>query len=62
MRKRGKSELEDMKLEVAREFGIDIERSGGEKLSSAESGRVGGQMVHGMIEDYRRQHSQFPMQ
>ena len=31
-------------------------------LSSTDTGRVGGQMVRKMIEDYQRQHSQFPMQ
>ena len=30
-------------------------------LSSAENGRVGGQMVRKMIEDYQRQHGQSPM-
>ena len=30
----------------------------GDVLSSVENGRVGGQMVRKMVEDYQRQHSQ----
>ena len=51
-----------MKFEVAREYGIDLKRGYNGDLSSTDTGRVGGQMVRKMIEDYQRQHSQFPMQ
>lgn len=51
-----------MKFEVAREYGVNLKRGYNGDLSSAESGRVGGQMVRKMIEDYQRQHSQSPMQ
>ena len=51
-----------MKLEVAREFGVNMTQGYNGNLSSAENGRVGGQMVRKMIEDYQRQHGQSPMQ
>lgn len=62
MNKQSKSQLENMKFEVAREYGVNLKRGYNGDLSSAESGRVGGQMVRKMIEDYQRQHSQSPMQ
>ena len=62
MSKQSKPELENMKLEVAREFGVNMTKGYNGNLSSAENGRVGGQMVRKMIEDYQRQHSQSPMQ
>ncbi len=62
MSKQGKPELENMKFEVAREYGINLKRGYNGDLSSTDTGRVGGQMVRKMIEDYQRQHSQFPMQ
>ena len=62
MSKQSKPELENMKLEVAREYGINMTKGYNGNLSSAENGRVGGQMVRKMIEDYQRQHSQSPMQ
>ena len=61
MSKQSKPELENMKLEVAREFGINMTKGYNGNLSSAENGRVGGQMVRKMIEDYQRQHGQSPM-
>lgn len=62
MSKQSKPELENMKLEVAREFGVNMTKGYNGNLSSAENGRVGGQMVRKMIEDYQRQHGQSPMQ
>ena len=62
MSKQTKPELENMKFEVAREMGVNMTRGYNGNLSSAQNGRVGGQMVRKMIEDYQRQHSQFPMQ
>ena len=62
MSKRSKPELENMKMEVAREYGVNLTKGYNGNLSSAENGRIGGQMVRKMIEDYQRQHSQTPMQ
>ena len=56
MSKQTKPELENMKFEVAREMGVNMTRGYNGKLSSAQNGRVGGQMVRKMIEDYQRQH------
>ena len=62
MSKQSKPELENMKFEVAREMGVNLTRGYNGNLSSVENGRVGGQMVRKMVEDYQRQRSQFPMQ
>jgi hypothetical protein len=51
-----------MKMEVAREFGMDMGPGYHGGMSAKDNGRVGGQMVKKMIEDYQRQHSQTPMQ
>ena len=56
MSKQTKPELENMKFEVAREMGVNMTRGYNGNLSSAQNGRVGGQMVRKMIEDYQRQH------
>lgn len=56
MSKKSKPELENMKFEVAREYGVDMSRGYNGNLSSVDNGRVGGQMVRKMIEDYQRQH------
>ena len=58
MSKQSKPELENMKFEVAREMGVNLTRGYNGNLSSVENGRVGGQMVRKMVEDYQRQHSQ----
>ena len=58
MSKQSKPELENMKVEVAREMGVNLTRGYNGNLSSVENGRVGGQMVRKMVEDYQRQHSQ----
>ena len=57
-----KSAMDNMKFEVARELGVNLTKGYNGNLSSVENGRVGGQMVRKMIEDYQRQHSQTPMQ
>ena len=41
---------------LAREMGVNMTRGYNGNLSSAQNGRVGGQMVRKMIEDYQRQH------
>lgn len=56
MSKKSKPELENMKFEVAREYGINMTKGYNGNLSSTDNGRVGGQMVRKMIEDYQRQH------
>ena len=61
MSKQSKPELENMKFEVAREMNIGLTKGYNGNLSAAENGRVGGEMVRKMIEDYQRQHSQSPM-
>ena len=53
-----KQALDSMKFEVAREMGVNLTRGYNGNLSSVENGRVGGQMVRKMVEDYQRQHSQ----
>ncbi len=62
MSKQSKPELQNMKYEVAREFGINLNQGYNGNVSAKDNGRVGGQMVKKMIEDYQRQHSQTPMQ
>ena len=58
MSKQSRPELENMKFEVAREMGVNLTRGYNGNLSSVQNGRVGGQMVRKMVEDYQRQHSQ----
>lgn len=62
MSKKSKPELQNMKYEVAREFGVNLTQGYNGDVPSSQTGRVGGQMVKRMIEDYQRQHSQTPMQ
>lgn len=62
MSKKSRPELQNMKQEVAQEFGINLNQSYNGNVSAKDTGRVGGQMVKKMIEDYQRQHSQMPMQ
>ena len=62
MSKQSKPELQNMKYEVAREFGINLNQGYNGNVSAKDNGRVGGQMVKKMIEAYQRQHSQTPMQ
>jgi len=52
-----KTALENMKYEIAREQGVNLVKGYNGSLSSRDAGRVGGQMVRKMIEDYQRQHS-----
>ncbi|MBQ9951637.1 MAG: alpha/beta-type small acid-soluble spore protein [Clostridia bacterium] len=55
--KKSRPELQNMKMEVAREFGMDMAPGYHGNMSAKDNGRVGGQMVKKMIEDYQRQHS-----
>lgn len=52
-----KNALENMKYEIAREVGVNLTEGYNGNLSSKDAGRVGGNMVKKMIEDYQRQHS-----
>ena len=54
--------LSNMKFEIANEMGINLTKGYNGNLSAKENGSIGGMMVKRMIEDYQRQHSQFPMQ
>ena len=52
-----KNALNNMKYEIAREVGVNLTEGYNGNLSSKDAGRVGGNMVKKMIEDYQRQHS-----
>ena len=52
-----KTAMENMKYEVAREQGVNLVKGYNGNLSSKDAGRVGGNMVRKMVEDYQRQHS-----
>lgn len=52
MSTKSRPELENMKFEVAREFGINMSRGYNGNVSAKDNGRVGGQMVKKMIEAY----------
>jgi len=52
-----KAAMENMKYEIAREQGVNLVKGYNGNLSSKDAGRVGGNMVRKMIEDYQRQHS-----
>lgn len=44
--------LEDLKMEVANELGIDLSKRG--KMTSQEAGKLGGNMVKRMTEQYKQ--------
>ena len=52
-----KQAMENMKYEVAREQGVNLVKGYNGNLSSKDAGRVGGNMVRKMVEEYQRQHS-----
>ena len=52
-----KAAMENMKYEIAREQGVNLVKGYNGNLSSKDAGRVGGNMVRKMVEDYQRQHS-----
>ena len=52
-----KTAMENMKYEIAREQGVNLVKGYNGNLSSRDAGRVGGNMVRKMVEDYQRQHS-----
>ena len=52
-----KSATENLKYEVARELGVNLNKGYNGDISSKDAGHVGGNMVRRMIEEYQRQHS-----
>lgn len=46
--------LQDLKAETAKELGIDLSQGG--SLSSRDAGRVGGNMVRKMTQEYKQNH------
>ena len=52
-----KNALNNMKYEIAREVGVNLTEGYNGNLTSKDAGRVGGNMVKKMIEDYQHQHS-----
>jgi len=52
-----KAAMENMKYEIAREQGVNLVKGYNGNLSSKDAGRVGGNMVRKMVEEYQRQHS-----
>lgn len=49
--KSSKKALENFKMEVAREVGVDLSQGG--DLTAKQAGSVGGQMVKKMVESYK---------
>ena len=47
-----KAKLENMKYEIASQYGVNLKKGYNGDLTSREAGTVGGQMVKKMIEDY----------
>ena len=52
-----KAAMENMKYEIAREQGVNLVKGYNGNLSSKDAGRVGGNMVRKMVEEYQKQHS-----
>jgi hypothetical protein len=46
--------LDNMKYEVAQQLGVNLTKGYNGNLTAKENGRVGGEMVRRMIEDYER--------
>ncbi len=54
MAKSSKSALENMKYEVANSLGVNMKKGYNGDLSSKDNGRVGGEMVRRMVEQYEQ--------
>ena len=52
-----KDALNRFKMEAANEVGVTLNQGYNGNLSSKDAGRVGGNMVRKMVEDYQRQHA-----
>lgn len=49
-----KSTLENMKFEVANSLGVNLKKGYNGDISSKDNGRVGGEMVRRMVEQYEQ--------
>jgi len=49
-----KAAMDNMKYEVANSLGVNLKKGYNGDLSAKENGRVGGEMVRRMIEQYQR--------
>ncbi len=54
MAKSNKAALENMKYEVANSLGVNMKKGYNGDLSSKDNGRVGGEMVRRMVEQYEQ--------
>ncbi len=52
--KANKAALENMKYEVANSLGVNMKKGYNGDLSSKDNGRVGGEMVRRMVEQYEQ--------
>lgn len=52
-----KAALNNMKMEIANELGINLKEGYNGDLTARENGYVGGEMVRRMIMDYQQKHS-----
>lgn len=52
-----KEALNNMKMEIANELGINLKEGYNGDLTARENGYVGGEMVRRMIMDYQQKHS-----
>lgn len=49
-----KAALENMKFEVANSLGVNLKKGYNGDISSKDNGRVGGEMVRRMVEQYEQ--------
>ena len=49
--------MDNMKFEIAKQLGVNLNQGYNGNLTSRENGYVGGYMVKKMIEDYERSHA-----
>lgn len=54
MDKNVKNALNSMKMEAAKELGINLKDGNNGQLTAKEAGSIGGQMVKKMIENYKK--------
>lgn len=52
--KNTKNSLDNLKMEVASELGVDLKKGKNSEITSAQAGKVGGEMVKRMIADYKK--------
>ncbi len=56
-KKSNKQEMEQFKMEAAREMGVDLSQNYNGDLTSKQAGSVGGQMVKKMVQEYENKMS-----